>query len=57
MGAGYYDRFLATGPAAGPPLRIGVAYACQQAKTLPRDPWDVPLHAVVTEQGGLSLPA
>lgn len=54
MGAGYYDRFLATGPAAGPPLRVGVAYACQQAPGLPRDPWDIPLHAVVTEQGWLS---
>lgn len=57
MGAGYYDRFLAGCKGAACPLRLGVAYACQQAKHLPRDAWDVPLDAVVTERGWLSCPA
>jgi 5-formyltetrahydrofolate cyclo-ligase len=48
MGAGFYDRALAaTGDSS--PLRIGVAYQLQKFPQLPIDPWDVPLHAVVTE--------
>lgn len=57
MGAGYYDRLLATGNQSGAPLRVGVAYQCQQAPELPREPWDVPLHAVVTEHGWFTCPA
>jgi len=54
MGGGYYDRFL-------PQLRsnvpaIGVAFACQESDApLPRNRWDVPLDAVVTENGVLEL--
>ena len=47
-GAGYYDRAFAAWPAA---KRIGVAWSCQFAEVVPVDPWDVPLHHVVTEQG------
>ena len=47
-GAGYYDRAFAAWPAA---QRIGVAWSCQFAETVPRDDWDVPLHHVVTEEG------
>lgn len=53
MGAGYYDRafdFLRRDPEAGPWL-VGVAYALQQVDSLPADPWDVPLAAVLTERG------
>lgn len=53
MGGGYYDRtfsFLGPSPAAGPWL-VGVAYALQQHDSLPSDPWDVPLGAVITERG------
>jgi len=57
MGAGYYDRLLAPVRASERPLRVGVAYACQRAERLPREPWDVPLHAVVTEDGWFSCPA
>lgn len=56
MGAGYYDRLLAPVRTAERPLRVGVAYACQRAERLPREPWDVPLHAVVTEDGWFSCP-
>ena len=53
MGAGYYDRafqFLRKDPEAGPWL-VGVAYALQQVDSLPADPWDVPLAAILTERG------
>ena len=32
--------------------RVGLAYAAQRA-VLPHEAWDVPLHAVVTEEGCL----
>lgn len=47
-GAGYYDRAFAAHPQA---RRIGVAWACQQLPAVPVDNWDMPLHAVVTEEG------
>ena len=53
MGAGFYDRafeFLRADPAAGPWL-VGTAYTLQQLDSLPADPWDVPLAAVLTERG------
>jgi 5-formyltetrahydrofolate cyclo-ligase len=53
MGAGYYDRafaFLRSDPETGPWL-VGTAYSLQQVDSLPTDPWDVPLAAVLTERG------
>lgn len=47
QGAGFYDRAFARLPAA---RRIGLAWSVQEVDALPSDPWDVPLHAVVTEQ-------
>lgn len=49
MGAGYYDKSLAQAPQR--PYLIGVAHQCQQVESLPVDPWDIPLDALVTEQG------
>lgn len=50
FGGGYYDRYLATLPKSI--LRIGIApAACISQPPLPRDPWDIPLHGYVTEQG------
>ena len=46
QGAGHYDRAFALWPDA---LRIGIAWSVQQVDALPRDPWDVPLHLIVTE--------
>jgi 5-formyltetrahydrofolate cyclo-ligase len=47
-GGGYYDRLLAE---LDPEItRIGLAYAFQEVPELPRDPWDVPLHYVITER-------
>lgn len=46
QGAGHYDRAFAAFPDA---WRIGVAWSVQQVDALPTDPWDLPLHAIVTE--------
>jgi 5-formyltetrahydrofolate cyclo-ligase len=52
MGGGFYDRSLAFMHRPGPsPTLIGVAHACQQVASLPVEPWDVPLQAVVSDQG------
>ncbi|WBH16429.1 5-formyltetrahydrofolate cyclo-ligase [Sphingomonas radiodurans] len=47
QGAGYYDRAFARLPNAH---RIGVAFSVQEVAHVPADPWDVPLHAIITEQ-------
>lgn len=50
-GGGYYDRWL-QGPRLGRrPLYLGYAYALQELEHIPREPWDVALDAVITEQG------
>lgn len=59
-GAGYYDRcfaFRTSQRAWHAPLLIGVAFACQEAPKLLRQPWDVPLDAIVTELGLRRFPA
>ncbi|HQS98329.1 5-formyltetrahydrofolate cyclo-ligase [Novosphingobium sp. 17-62-19] len=45
QGGGHYDRWLEANPFARP---IGLAWDCQLVDDLPREPHDVPLHAVVT---------
>lgn len=47
QGAAYYDRAFARYPDA---LRVGIAWTVQELEMVPDDPWDVPLHAVLTEQ-------
>lgn len=54
MGGGFYDASLAYRKARTcwlQPDLVGVAYAAQEVARLPRDPWDVPLNGVLTEQG------
>jgi 5-formyltetrahydrofolate cyclo-ligase len=52
MGGGFYDRSLAFVHRLGmSPNLIGVAHACQQVASLPVEAWDVPLNAVVSDQG------
>jgi 5-formyltetrahydrofolate cyclo-ligase len=46
QGGGYYDRAFARHPEA---LRIGLAWSVQEHDSLPADPWDLPLDAVLTE--------
>jgi len=48
-GFGYYDRFLGGLPEGVP--RIGLAWAGQLVPGVPVDAWDVPVHALVTEEG------
>ena len=48
-GLGYYDRFLGRMPERVP--KVGLAWAHQLVPEVPVDPWDVPVHAVVTEEG------
>ena len=45
MGAGHYDRWLEAHPQA---LAIGMAWDCQEVPTLPLEPHDRPLDAIVT---------
>lgn len=52
-GGGYYDRTLERLRAAGPVFAVGFAYGAQQAVSLPVEPTDQPLDAIVTEAGPL----
>jgi 5-formyltetrahydrofolate cyclo-ligase len=47
-GAGYYDRLFASPEWRG--FRCGVFFSIQEVPTVPTDPWDLPLHAVVTDR-------
>jgi 5-formyltetrahydrofolate cyclo-ligase len=47
QGGGYYDRWFAAHPAA---MRIGIAWSVQEVRALVCAPWDMPLHAIVTEK-------
>jgi 5-formyltetrahydrofolate cyclo-ligase len=51
-GGGYYDVTLKQAPRAA---RVGVGFDLQVLATLPRDPHDVPLDAVVTESRTLTF--
>ena len=46
MGAGYYDRFLAT---ASKSIFMGVTYDCLLDKRVPSDRYDKKMHYIVTE--------
>ncbi|QBM19072.1 5-formyltetrahydrofolate cyclo-ligase [Marinobacter sp. JH2] len=52
MGGGFYDRtfaFSRVRPAMAPKL-VGLAHEFQKVESLPIEPWDVPLHSVVTDK-------
>lgn len=52
MGGGFYDRtfaFTRVRPRLAPKL-IGLAHEFQKVEALPTEPWDIPLHGVVTDQ-------
>lgn len=54
MGGGYYDAtlaFLAHRRRWRRPALIGMAYAAQEVEYAPRDTWDIPLDAALTEAG------
>ncbi|MHB0981910.1 MAG: 5-formyltetrahydrofolate cyclo-ligase [Thiobacillus sp.] len=53
MGGGFYDAtlaFMRHRRVWRKPRLVGVAYECQQVDTLPHEPWDMPLDAVLTER-------
>jgi 5-formyltetrahydrofolate cyclo-ligase len=51
-GAGHYDRAIARLVAKGiTPRLIGVAFSCQEVDAVPAEPHDVPLDAILTEDG------
>ena len=50
-GGGFYDRSLQGLRARRRTLAVGFAYSAQQVDSVPRDPTDQPLDAVVTERG------
>lgn len=52
-GGGYYDRTL---PRMKRAFRLGVAFHYQLVPDLPRAPWDIPLQAVVTDDGWFEIP-
>jgi 5-formyltetrahydrofolate cyclo-ligase len=54
-GFGYYDRFLGGLPESVP--RVGLAWAGQLVPEVPVDAWDVPVHALVTEEGVIRVVA
>lgn len=47
QGGGFYDRWFAEHPAV---MRIGIAWSVQEVAAIAPEPWDVPLHAIVTEK-------
>lgn len=51
MGGGFYDTTFAFlhKHSWHPPRLIGLAYELQKIAHIPADPWDVPLHCVITE--------
>jgi 5-formyltetrahydrofolate cyclo-ligase len=51
-GGGFYDRYLASLPAQT--IKIGVCFGLQIVETLPIEPHDQRVHAVVTENGLLA---
>lgn len=56
-GGGYYDytfAFMKTVSLKKPSL-VGLGYAAQQAPSLPDDPWDIQLNAVITEKNFLLI--
>jgi 5-formyltetrahydrofolate cyclo-ligase len=51
QGAGHYDRALCLLENA---YTVGIAWSVQQAPSLPIDPWDIPLHAILTEKAWIA---
>jgi 5-formyltetrahydrofolate cyclo-ligase len=47
QGAGHYDRAFPLHPNA---WRVGIARAVQEVDHIAADAWDIPLHAIATEQ-------
>lgn len=60
MGGGFYDRsfaYLLRHRRWLRPRLIGLAYDFQCVDRLPAEPWDVPLHAIVTDRSLYECPS
>lgn len=58
MGGGYYDRAFAlrlSQPEISHPYLIGIAHHFQEVSRLVREPWDVPLDAIITDHELIEL--
>ena len=51
MGASFYDRLFQPFAELDKPVRMGVGYELQNVSSIPKEPWDVHLHSVLTENG------
>jgi 5-formyltetrahydrofolate cyclo-ligase len=56
MGASYYDRAFQPFEQNPRPVRMGVGYEAQETGGIPLDPWDIRLHAMLTEKGWFTCP-
>ena len=52
-GGGYYDRLLNC--LTEKTMAIGLAFGMQVVNSLPRDPWDHPVHAILTEADWIEI--
>ena len=55
MGKGCFDRWLEH-QQVYIQQRIGLAFSCQHCPSIPHEPHDIPLHAIITEQGWHTCP-
>ena len=51
MGASFYDRLLQPYSGLARPERIGVGYQSQRVERVPREPWDIRMHGILSELG------
>ncbi|MEM6382084.1 MAG: 5-formyltetrahydrofolate cyclo-ligase [Pseudomonadota bacterium] len=57
-GKGHYDRAIAKFRQNGAdPVRVGIAYACQEVADIVNEPHDVPLDGILTPDGLIICPA
>ena len=58
MGGGFYDKtfeWIKTQPILSAPTLLGLAHSCQEVDRLELESWDIPLSAVATDKGFLSI--
>lgn len=56
MGGSFYDRAFQPFSQSPRPVRMGVGYEKQECGQVPLDPWDIRLHAMLTEKGWFTCP-
>lgn len=54
-GKGYYDRLLAKARQSADCFNIGICFDFQKQKSLPTEPWDIDMDAVISEKGSWNL--